>query len=276
MKNIFKTAFLLALAAVGFTGCKKDEVRDFFLGGTNPVLTANKTNIVLTAATEKEEAVEFNWSNPNYSFSTGLSSHDVQYALEIDINSQFNSAKKYVTTIAKDLSKSFSVYDFNIILGNEMELPLEQDVTVYARVVSSLRYEGAVNGELASNVVVLRTRPYAPPPTVTLPANGVLVLVGSGSPGGWDNNANNPQVFTKVSNTLYELTIQLIGGGSVLFLPVPGSWDYKYGYDGANNSNNVNGDKLKYGGGDIKVPATTGNYKISVDFQLGRFTITPQ
>jgi hypothetical protein len=275
MKKYLATVVLIAMAAVWFTGCKKDENQNFFYGGKAPVLTASKTNVVLTPATEKEEAIRFNWTNPQYEFSTGLSSHDVQYALEIDINTNFNSSKKYVTTISKDLSKSFTVFDFNRILGNNMQLPLDQDVTVYARVVSSLRFESAVNGAIASNAVTIRTKPYAPPPAVQPPSTNRLVLVGGASPGGWDNNANNGQVFTRVSNTLYEITINLTGGGSLLFLPVAGSWDVKYGFDGPNNSNNVNGDKLSMGGGDVKVPATTGRYKITVNFQNGTFTINP-
>jgi hypothetical protein len=192
------------------------------------------------------------------------------------VNNNFNSSRKFVTTIARNLTTSFTVDRLNSILGNDMGLEFDKDVTVFARVVSSLRFEGAVNGQLASNAITIRTRPFAPPPAVDLPTTGRLVMVGSASPGGWDNSAGNTQVFTKVSNTLYEITIQLNGGGSLLFLPVAGSWDDKYGWDGANNANNVNGDKLARGGGDIKVPAATGMYKVSVNFQNGRFTITPQ
>jgi len=288
MKNYLTTVVLIALAAVWFTGCEKDENQNFFYGGKAPVLTASKTNVVLTPATEKEEAIRFNWTNPQYEFSTGLSSHDVQYALEIDINSNFNSSSKYVTTIANDLSRTYSVFDFNVILGNNMLLPLDRDVTVYARVVSSLRFESAVNGQLASNFVTIKTRPYAPPPVVKPPSTNKLYLIGDatttvrGNPspdGGWTNSGPIPTLvtFKQISNTLYELTVALDGGKSVLFLPEWGSWNVKYGYDGlANNLNNVNGDKLLEGGKDIKVPAASGNYKISVDFQIGKFTITPQ
>ena len=86
----------------------------------------------------------------------------------------------------------------------------------------------------------------------------------------------NPRVFTRVSNTLYEITIALIANGSILFIPVAGSWDISYGWDGINNGNNVNEGKLKIYGGDIRVPAVSRTYKISVDFQSGYFNITPQ
>nr|MBA2500941.1 hypothetical protein [Chitinophagaceae bacterium] len=66
----------------------------------------------------------------------------------------------------------------------------------------------------------------------------------------------------------------LTGGGSYLFLPVYGSWSAKYGYVGANNANNVDGDDFKAEGGDMLAPPTTGNYKITVDFQRGKFNVT--
>lgn len=276
MKNYLKALVLIAVSAMGFAGCKKDETKNFFLGGKNPSLSANKNSVALSPTTEADQAIAFSWTNPDYQFSTGISSHDVQYTLEFDVTAAFTSANKYATSISKDLKKSYTVLELNNILGNTMVLEFGKEHTIYARIKSSLRYESATNGVLTSNTVTFKATPYAPPPAVTPPASGKLVLVGSGSPGGWDNNASNPQVFTKVSNTLYELTINLVGNGSVLFLPVPGSWDIKYGWDGSNNGNNVNGDKLALGGGDIKVPATSGKYKITVNFQTGRFTITPQ
>jgi hypothetical protein len=83
------------------------------------------------------------------------------------------------------------------------------------------------------------------------------------------------QKFTQVSSTLYVLSsIHLNGGGSYLFVPLYGDWNNKYGGVGANNTNNVNGDDFKPGGGDLLAPALTGDYKIEVDFQRGKFTVT--
>ena len=84
------------------------------------------------------------------------------------------------------------------------------------------------------------------------------------------------QKFNQISPTLYELpSITLTGGGSFLLLPVYGSWSAKYGGTGAsNNSNNVNGDDFRDGGSDLLAPPVTGNYKIQVDFQRGKFTVT--
>ena len=77
-----------------------------------------------------------------------------------------------------------------------------------------------------------------------------------------------------VSPTKFEITLPLTGGGSYLFLPVNGDWSAKYGALGANNTNNPNGDDFKPGGGDLIAPGVSGDYKIEVDFQRGKFTLT--
>jgi hypothetical protein len=59
-----------------------------------------------------------------------------------------------------------------------------------------------------------------------------------------------------------------------LFLPLNGDWGVKFGAIGGNNSNNVNEDDFRIGGGDLLAPAASGNYKIEVDFQRGKFKLT--
>jgi len=112
-----------------------------------------------------------------------------------------------------------------------------------------------------------------------------LVIVGDATPDGWTNPgpALPSQTFTRVNSSLFELTIPLNAGKSYLFLPVAGSWTNKYGFVGANNLNNVNGDDFKYNGGDMKAPAVAGTYKISVNFATsnvagasGKFTLVKQ
>jgi hypothetical protein len=280
MKNYLKIAIVFAFASIWFAGCKKDENQNFFLGGTNPRLAASKTNVVLTPQTENDQAIAFSWTNPNYQFSTGLSSHDVQYALELDINQQFNSPQKYVATIARDLARSFTVGEFNSILANGMLLPLDVNVTIYARVVSSLRFEGAVNAELPSNIITIATRPYALPPLVAVPVDGTLWATGNAFASDWSNPLPAPfdvtQQFTKVagSNTLYEAVVTFIGGGGYKLIQRQGVWSTQY--------HRVDGDAFA---GNFRMadaepgfigPPAAGRYKITVNFQSGRFTVVPQ
>jgi hypothetical protein len=64
--------------------------------------------------------------------------------------------------------------------------------------------------------------------------------------------------------------------GSYLLLPINGFWGAKYGGLGSNNTNNPDGDDFKPEGGDLRSPATPGTYKIVVDFQRGKFSLTRQ
>ena len=84
MKLISSILFLsVLLCAIG--SCKKDENKIFYEEGTAPALTASKTgSIPLSFATKDEEAVKLAWTNPDYKFTTGLSSQDVNYLIEID------------------------------------------------------------------------------------------------------------------------------------------------------------------------------------------------
>jgi starch-binding outer membrane protein SusE/F len=277
MKNYLTTIVLIVFAAVWFTGCKKDENRNFFLGGKAPVFSANPTNVVLDPLHEMDEAVRFTWTNPEYQFSTGLSSQDVQYALEFDVNTSFTSANKYVTTISKELSKSYTVVDFNKILGNSMLLPLDQDVTIYARVVSSLRYESSQNGSIPSNVVTIKTKPYAPPPLVAVPSESNLWATGDAFNSGWQNPLSAPydveQKFTKLSNTKYEAIVNFKGGGGYKLIQKQGEWSSQY--------HRVDGDA--FAGNFEKADAepgfigpAAGRYKITIDFQIGKFSVVPQ
>jgi hypothetical protein len=274
MKNIFKHLSIASAALLVLAGCSKEENKVYLQGGNTPVLSASTAAVRLTSPTENETAVTFNWTNPEYKFNTGISSHDVSYTLEMDtLGANFSSPTKYVTTISKDLSKTYIEKDFNSILGNTMLLKSGRQYTIETRIIASIGT--ASSAKLISNTFKVTATPFTPPPKVTLPTSGNLYLVGSASPGGWNNPVPTPsQQFNKLSNTLYEMTISLSGGGSVLFLPVNGDWGDKYGWSGSNNGNNPNGDNLSRGGGDILVPAASGNYKIQVDFQLGKFTFT--
>jgi hypothetical protein len=276
MKKILKKIAPVAMAALLVWGCEKDENKVMFENGTNPVLSTTTTAPALLPGKEKEVAMILSWTNPNYRFNTGISSHDVQYRLEFDTaGSNFTNPNKGIVVVSRDLSRSFTVDDMNALFSgaNGMKLTPDKEYNFEVRAVSTI---GSVAVPLTSNVIKFKAKPFTPPPAVELPTSGRLFLVGDASPGGWDNPVPANQEFTKATNTRYEITVKLTGGKSMLMLPVNGSWADKYGWDGGNNSNNPDGDKLKRGGGDIKVPAADGTYKIVADFQNGRFTITKQ
>lgn len=281
MKRII-TAFssLLAVALI-LQSCEKEENKIYYEGGTEPVLTASTTavNLQPPPADESKEAISFTWTNPEYSFTTGISSQDVNYSLEFDtVGANFGSKSKYSTTIARDLSKKYTVGELNAVLGNSMLLPFGRQYRIEARVISSIGDKAVA---LTSNKVTFTATPYAPPPKVALPSTGKLYIVGNATPGDWTNPVPVPsQEFTKISNTQYEITIPLSGAGKYyLFLPENGSWASKYAVPDNSASGIANGGEFRFyssGGQDIPAPSAPGNYKISVDFQKGQFTVVKQ
>ena len=275
MKNILKFLSYILTVALVFVSCKKDEHKVYYEGGTSPVLTSSVTGntIPLAFANKDQRAIKISWTNPSYMFTTGTSSHDVLYKIEIDTTgSNFTNPNRKIITVSNDLSLDITQNDFNDYLLNQLQLRPGMAHNLEIRVTSSLDNNTA---PLFSNVLKYTVTPYAIPPKVTPPATNQLFLVGSATNGGWNNPVPVPsQQFTQISPTLYELTVPIIGGGSYLFLPVNGDWSAKYGGLGSNNTNNPNGDDFKAQGGDLIAPATSGNYKIQVDFQRGKFTLT--
>src|SRR6266540_2587476 len=281
MKHISKLILFSSLLLTMFWSCKKDEVKEYFKGGTEPVLTAvtnsSTTDLDLNYNDADKIVLSLSWTNPNYVFTTGISSQDVSYLIEIDTaGANFTNPKRQSIAISKDLSYSITEGQFNDYLLNQLQLDSTMSHNLEIRVKSTLA-GGAV--PLLSNVISVSAKPYTIPPKVTPPSSGTLYITGSATPARWMAGGDPEllsQKFSKVSPTFYEITVDLIGGGSYLFVPVYGDWSHKYGGVGSNNSNNVNGDDFKAEGGDLLAPAASGTYKIEVDFQRGKFTVTKQ
>lgn len=276
MKKIVKQLFFLALLAVFFTACKKDENKIFLEGGTNPVLSPSVTtaDLPLSYDNRDNEGLKLNWTNPDYKLTTGISSQDVSYLIEIDTTgADFRSSKKQTIAVNKDLSKSFPVAVFNDYLLNQLQLIPGVSHNIEIRVKSFL-----INGSAAlySNVVKYAVTPYSIPPKATPPASGTLYVTGAATPGNWMGAGDaelTTQKFTQLSPTLYELKVRLTGGASYTFVPVYGDWGKKYSIKVKNDPTEVNGGDFQEGGEDILAPAATGDYTIQVDFQRGKFTV---
>ena len=276
MKNKL-TIFLSVLLLFVLASCKKEENKVYYEAGTAPVLSASQTaTIPLSFATKDQEAIRLSWTNPDYKFTTGVSSQNVSYQLEIDTTgSNFTNPQRKVISISNDLVLSISQNDLNDYLLNQLVLKPGVSHNLEMRVTSYLTNNSVA---LHSNVLKYAVTPYAIPPKVAPPASGKLYITGSATPKGWMGGGDaevTTQKFTQVTPTLYRLDhITLTGGGSYLLVPNYGDWGAKYGYTGSNNSNNVNGDDFKANGGDLLAPPATGDYKIEVDFQRGKFTVT--
>jgi hypothetical protein len=274
MKN--RLSLLLSFSLLlGLLSCKKEENIIYYEGGTEPVLTASSTTPqVLTKSTENNFALRFDWTNPNYRTTTGISSHDVIYILEADTTgSNFSNPRKAQVSISKDLSREFTVKELNSLFGIK-QLNLVDGIphNIEFRIKSTLVGTAV---PLYSNVIKMVITPYLDV-AVAIPTAGTLWIVGDATSNGWSNPLPAPYVasqkFTKVSNTLYELTLAMPGGGNYKLIQENGVWGTQY--------HMLTGGT--WSGGDFEMrdadpgfpgPPTAGNYKISVDFITGKYTV---
>jgi hypothetical protein len=265
MKKIVKQIFFLTLLAATIASCKKDEIKSYFEGGTAPALTASSTAaLVLNIANKDNQALSFNWTNPNYQFSSGVSSQEFDTT-----GANFTNPKIGEKSIPKDLSTALTVKELNtLILGMGLleGISHNMEIRVKANITNS-------NVPLYSNVLKIVITPYL---DVVYPVPAKLYMTGSATPASWMGGGdpeNVSQRFTKVSSSKFEITIALSANNSFLFVPIYGDWNNKYGFTGSNNANNVTGDDFKPNGGDIKAPAASGTYKVTVDFKTGKYTV---
>lgn len=275
MKKIVKQLFFLSLLVVLFASCKKDENKVFFEGGTSPKLTASVTSasLPLSYANKDNEAVKLSWTNPNFQFNTGISSQDVNYQIEIDTaGANFTNPNRQTVSVSKDLSISFTQGQFNDYLLNQLQLIPGVSHNIEIRVTASLAAKATA---IKSNVLKYAVTPYAIPPKVNPPASGNLFLVGSATAGGWNNPVPVPsQQFSQVSPTVYEITIPLTGGQEYLFLPLNGDWGHKFACKKTADQSPDGGDFGYDFSDNFPGPIASGNYKIVVDFQRGKYTVT--
>lgn len=277
MKSIFKTLSLMLFSIALLVGCKKDESMVSYVSATNPVLTssiASGSSLSLTEPNAANVAMQLSWTNPNYMFSTGISSQPVNYTIEVDTTgSNFSNPNRGQIAISIDLTRTLTVADLNAYLVRDAKLKPEVAHNVEIRIVATI---GTGAAPVYSNVLKYVVTPYIIA-KVTLPSNGDLFIVGDATPGGWANPVPVPsQQFTKLSKTLYEITIQLSANKHYLLLPDNGSWGKKYAVNDNTLPDGWKGGEFIYSTGpgkDIQGPPADGNYKITVDFQEGTYTV---
>lgn len=254
--------------------CKKDENQIFLEGGTAPVLKSSVTTLPLSFATKDDNAIKLSWTNPNYKFTTGVSSQDVNYTIEIDtVGAMFTNPNKKSVVISKDLEKSFTVGEINDFLLNQLVLVPGISHQIEIRVVSSLINKSAA---IASNTIKYTVTPYAIPPKVPVPTAGTLWVIGDAFASGWTNPLPVPydgtQKFTQVTPTIYELTVAMAGGGGYKLIQENGVWGSQYHMLAGGT---WEGGDFEKKDSDPQFPGgpSAGNYKITVDFQRGKFTV---
>jgi hypothetical protein len=104
-----------------------------------------------------------------------------------------------------------------------------------------------------------------------------LFITGGATPGGWNNPVPVPdQQLTRKNSVEWDINLNFKAGEKYLLLPTNGSWDQKFGADNPDAPNSGLVGKIKPEGADIPAPANTGNYKFSVNFFTGMYSLSPQ
>jgi len=278
MKNIFKL-FLLATGILFiYSSCSKVDnlhkvdALPVYQQGVSPVLSSSVSAIAPAVGDSDNAVVTFTWTNPKYANDSATT----KYVIQIDSTGR-DFLHAVSTTVTGTLSHTYLAKEINNILlgfGFAYNTPYDMDV----RVISSYANN---NEQYVSNVLKINMKAYVTPPKVIPPSSNALFLVGAATAGGWGNPVPTPaQQFKRLDSVTYQGTFFLNGGGQYLMLPVNGNWDHKYAVDDNTIPGLSAGGDFGFNAGssynaNFPGPATTGMYKITADFQHGKFSVVP-
>lgn len=269
MKKIFN---LCLMAMLAFASCDKVDDLPFYDEGNASVLTASATSVAPLPADSNSNVLTLTWTYPNHA----TDSANIKYTIEIDSVTK-NFSSPYTRIVMGRLSDTFTAKQLNNFLlskGYAFNSPVSMEV----RMISSYANN---NERLVSNTIPVSMTPYKVPPKVPLPVTGKLFIVGSSTTnpvdGGWGNPVPTPvQELARLDETTWGGVFEMNGGGQYLLLPLNGNWDNKF----AVQDNTIPG--LDAGGDfgfnapqNFPGPAASGWYKLIVDFQTGKFKLTP-
>jgi len=268
MKFLNKIMLLAVTVLIMVSACEKVPDLPFHEDGIESVLSSSAATLAPLPADSNKTVLTLNWTSPEYA----TDSATFRFIVQID-----SAGRNFSKATSKELigtrTLSLTAKELNTIMlnyGFEFNKPYNMDM----RVISSYNNN---NERRFSNTVKLNATPYKIPPKVTLPTTGKLYLVGDATQGGWSNPVPVPtQELSKIDETTYGGIFNMVGGKQYLVLPLNGNWDNKY----AVASNSVPG--LSAGGDfgfnlsdNFPAPAASGWYKLVLDFQTGKFTVTP-
>ncbi len=257
---------MLSLLVV--TACDKVDDLPFYTEGSEPTLTTSATTIAPVPADSNKTVLVLDWTSPNYASDTAT----YKYIIEVDSSGR-NFSKAVRKEVIGERSASFLAKELNTIMlnyGFEFNKAYDLDM----RVISSYANN---NERRNSNTVKIRATPYKIPPKVALPTTGKLYIVGDATQGGWTNPVPLPsQELDQIDETTFGGIFNLNGGREFLVLPLNGNWDNKYSVGNKLLPNLNQGGDFGFNLPDnFPGPATSGLYKLLMDFQSGKFTVAP-
>jgi starch-binding outer membrane protein SusE/F len=268
MKPIFKLFSFIAIIALLFSACSKVEDLPIYTNGTAPVITSSVLSTAPSATDSNKVAITLSWTNPKYASDSATN----KYVIEIDSTGR-NFSKSKSKTVVGSLSTTYTAKELNNILleyGFNYNTPYEMDVRVKSSYANN-------NQVFTSNVLKIKMAAYVTPPKVALPTSGKLFLVGDASQGGWNNPVPTPtQEFVKIDSVTFGGIFNLNASKEYLVLPVNGDWSHKFAVNNKSLTGLSAGGDFGYDLGDnFPGPGTAGWYKIVLNFQTGKFTVTP-
>lgn len=272
IKYLSKLFLLATIAITLFSACDKVESLPYYEAATSTVLSASASTIAVAPADSSKTAVTFSWTYPGFA----IDSTKAKYIIEVDSAGR-NFAKAVSKTVTGSLSTSYTGKELNnLLLGFGFTIGTAYDVDI--RITASY---GNNNNQVKSNTIKVKMTPYKVPPKVALPTSGKLFLVGDASQGGWNNPVPTPsQEFARLDETTWAGVFNLNGGNQYLVLPENGSWASKFAVDDNSIAGLSAGGTFGFNVGsafnaNFPAPATSGWYKIVLDFQTGKFAVTP-
>ena len=222
----------------------------------------------LLPADSNKNVLVLDWTSPEYA----SDSSSYKYIVEIDSAGR-NFSKATTKTIIGDRSLTLTAKELNTIMlnyGFEFNKAYDMDM----RVISSYNNN---NERKISNTVKVKATPYKVPPKVALPTTGKLYIVGDATVGGWNNPVPTPsQELSQIDETTFGGVFNMVGGKQYLVLPLNGNWDNKFSVASNGLPGLADGGNFGFNLSDnFPGPATSGLYKLVMDFQAGKFTVTP-
>ncbi len=269
MKKILNFLAVFAVLGVLIFSCQK-KVGDlpFYSTGAPIELKASSATIAAAPQDSNSTVLTINWTDPKY---PQKNPNGIKYIIQIDsAGRQFSKA--HTITVNDTMQYAFTAKYLNSVMldyGFQFNKPYSVDF----RIISS--YENN-NDQQYSNIVTIKMTPYKVPPKIQLPPTDQLYLVGDATIGGWNNPVPVPtQVFSRIDETTYAGIFNLKQGGEYLILPVNGDWSQKYAIPNKSLPGIDVGGTFGFGLNDNwKAPAASGWYKITLDFQTGKYTVT--
>jgi starch-binding outer membrane protein SusE/F len=272
MKSLYKIFGVAMVAALGFTACDKANDVPTFDKGAASALTSSVATVAALPADSNNTVLTLNWTDPKYA----TDASKVKYVLEMDSTGK-NFARAFSWTFTGTRTVSLLAKDLNnLLLGASFNYAFNIVCDMEFRITSSY---GNNNEAYRSNVVRVKVTPYKIPPRVVPPVTSKLFIVGNGTNGGWNNPVPTPtQEFSRIDSVTYGGIFFLNANSDFLLLPLNGDWSTKFAIpnNGAPGITSAGSFQFYSSGGDnFKTPGTSGWYKITLDFQAGKYRIDP-